>query len=149
MWPEAKIQSQKEYFAAQRKQPTGNFTEYVVRTYYCIYKACSKHQRNSCPAKEVSNYRIKNVVYEGFYNNKPDHDYQNVIDNCKKHLIECGQRSPGLQTHKRPSGRMGRTQGPFPHHAEGMADKRGERGRMRYGFHSVNLRPQTNPPCPT
>ena len=88
MWPEAKIQSQKEYFAAQRKQPTGNFTEYVVRTYYCIYKACSKHQRNSCPAKEVSNYRIKNVVYEGFYNNKPDHDYQNVIDNCKKHLIE-------------------------------------------------------------
>ncbi|MFZ7101424.1 MAG: topoisomerase DNA-binding C4 zinc finger domain-containing protein [Peptococcaceae bacterium] len=88
MWSEAKIQSQKEYFAAQRKQPTGNFTEYVVRTYYCIYKGCSKHQSNSCPAKEVSNYRIKNVIYEGFYHNQPDHDYQNVIGNCKKHLIE-------------------------------------------------------------
>jgi len=25
MWLEAKIQIQKEYFAAQRKQPTGNF----------------------------------------------------------------------------------------------------------------------------
>lgn len=90
MWPETKIQSQKEYFAAQRKQPTGNFTEYVVRTYYCIYKGCSNHQRNFCPAREASNYRIKNLVYEGFYNNKPDHDYQNVIDNCKKHLIEMG-----------------------------------------------------------
>ncbi|MGB8453107.1 MAG: topoisomerase DNA-binding C4 zinc finger domain-containing protein [Anaerocolumna sp.] len=88
MWSEAKIQSQKEYFAAQRKQPTGNFTEYVVRTYYCIYKGCSKYQSKSCPAKEVSNYRIKNEIYKGFYNNKPDHDYQNVIDNCKKHLIE-------------------------------------------------------------
>ncbi len=88
MWPEAKIQSQKKYFAAQRKQPTGNFTEYVVRTYYSIYKNCSKHQSNACPAREVSNYRIRNIVYEGFYNNQPDHDYQNVIENCKKHLIE-------------------------------------------------------------
>lgn len=32
MWSETKIQSQKEYLAAQRKQPTGNFAEYVVRT---------------------------------------------------------------------------------------------------------------------
>lgn len=89
MWPDSKIRSQKEYFSSQRKNPTGNFTEYVVRVYYCIYKCCSNNQ-GSCPIKEASNYRIKNKVYEGFYDGKPDHDYQNVIDNCKKYLVEMG-----------------------------------------------------------
>ncbi|WP_242833555.1 hypothetical protein [Desulfosporosinus youngiae] len=53
-----------------------------------LAKSSSKHQSNACPAREVSNYRIRNIVYEGFYNSQPDHDYQNVIENCKKHLIE-------------------------------------------------------------
>ncbi len=90
MWPEQKIQNQKEYFAAQRKRPTGNLTEYVVRTYYCIYKGCSIYKSDSCPAREVSNYKIKNIVYEGFYNNRPDHDYNSVINDCKNYLMNMG-----------------------------------------------------------
>lgn len=89
MWSEQKIQAKKDYFAAQRKQPTGNFTEYVVRTYYYIYKSCSIHKSNFCPARDVSNYRLKNTVYDGI-SKKPDHDYSSVIDECKSHLLNMG-----------------------------------------------------------
>lgn len=37
-WSEEKIRSQKKYFKEQRLNPTGNFTEFVVRTFYYIYK---------------------------------------------------------------------------------------------------------------
>ncbi|MDF3001610.1 MAG: putative C-terminal domain of topoisomerase [Bacillota bacterium] len=90
MWSEQKIQSKKDYFAKQRKEPTGYFTEYVVRTYYSIYEGCSLHKSHSCPAREVSNYKIKDTVYAGFYNNQPDHDYNSVINDCKNHLINMG-----------------------------------------------------------
>jgi ssDNA-binding Zn-finger/Zn-ribbon topoisomerase 1 len=90
MWSKVKIQHQKEYFAEQRKNPTGKFTEFVVRTYYCIYKCCSVYKSIYCPANDVSNSKIKNIIYENFYNNQPDHDYVNVINDCKKHLTEMG-----------------------------------------------------------
>lgn len=90
MWTTEKIRHQKSYFAEQRKNPTGKFTEFIVRTYYCIYKACWLRKGNYCLADSVNNYRIKNIVYEGFYNNQPDHDYNNVINDCKRYLMEMG-----------------------------------------------------------
>lgn len=90
MWSKDKIQHQKEYFAEQRKNSTGKFTEFVVRTYYCIYKNCAIHKSNYCLASEVNNQKIKFNIYEGFYNNQPDHDYNSVINDCKKYLIEMG-----------------------------------------------------------
>ena len=43
-----------------------------------------------CLANEVSNYKIKSIIYEGFYNNQPDHDYSNVITDCKNYLVNMG-----------------------------------------------------------
>lgn len=90
MWSEQKIKSKKDYFVKQRKEPTGYFSEFVVRTFYCIYESCSIHKSTSCPAREVSNYAIKDIVYAGFYNNRPDHDYDSVINDCKNHLMNMG-----------------------------------------------------------
>ena len=36
-WSKEKIKDKKEYFLSQRKNPTGKFTEMVVRTYFLIY----------------------------------------------------------------------------------------------------------------
>lgn len=88
MWSQEKISKQKQYFEEQRNKPTGNFTELVVRTYYCIYKFCVENDSNCCIASKTNSYKIKNIIYEGFYNNHPDHDYRRVIDNCKDTLKE-------------------------------------------------------------
>lgn len=85
-WTKEKIENKKNYFRKERTDKRGKFTEFIVRTYYCIYKACSLNNGNCCEAKAVSAYRIKDIVYDGFYNNTPDHDYRNVIDDCVKHL---------------------------------------------------------------
>lgn len=86
MWSREKQEKQKEYFREQRTNKTGNFTEFVVRTYYCIYKACSINNTNYCLASEVTPYKIKNIIYEDIYGGQPDHDYNNVINNCFTHL---------------------------------------------------------------
>ena len=62
MWSKEKAQHQREYFSQQRRNPTGNFTEFVVRTYYCIDKACRAHKSNCCFADEVNNNKIKNII---------------------------------------------------------------------------------------
>ena len=90
MWSKEKAQHQREYFSQQRRNPTGNFTEFVVRTYYCIDKACRAHKSNCCFADEVNNNKIKNIIYEGYYHNQPDHDFNAVIDDCKRNLMEMG-----------------------------------------------------------
>lgn len=90
MWSREKLEKQKEYFREQRINKTGNFTEFVVRTYYSIYKACDKNNMNYCFSKDVSSFKIRYMVYEGIYDGVPDHDYQNVIGNCFTHLNEMG-----------------------------------------------------------
>lgn len=90
MWKKEKIDNQREYFKSQRIDKTGNFTEFVVRTFYCIYKACDNNQTNYCLEKDVEPTKIKYNIYEGVYNGVPDHDYYNVISNCFQHLSEMG-----------------------------------------------------------
>jgi len=90
MWTKEKIQNKKDYFKEQRIIKTGKFTEFTVRVYYCIYKACVLNNSRSCLANESNAYKIKNIIYEGFYGDKPDHGNQGVIDDCKKHLKEMG-----------------------------------------------------------
>lgn len=85
-WDKEKIDYKKNYFKNERTEKKGKFTEFVVRTYYCIYKACSLNNGRCCEAKSVSPHKIKYVIYDGFYNNTPDHDFKNVIDDCFKHL---------------------------------------------------------------
>lgn len=87
-WSEEKIEYKRQYFFQQRKDPTGKFTEFVVRMYYCIYKRCSENENGMCRGSDVSSYRIKHVIYEGYYNGQPDHDNRSVIDDCTKHLKE-------------------------------------------------------------
>lgn len=90
MWTEEKILKKRAYFKEQRITKTGKFTEFTIRTFYCIYKACANNRANYCLASESNAYKIKNVVYEGFYKGVPDHDNKSVIDDCKKHLKEMG-----------------------------------------------------------
>jgi len=87
-WPDEKIEGKRQYFLQQRKEPTGKFTEFVVRVYYSIYKKCSENENGICRSSDVSSYKIKNVVYEGIYDGQPDHDNKSVIDDCMKHLKE-------------------------------------------------------------
>lgn len=89
MWSKEKINNQKDYFRSQRTEKTGNFTEYVVRTFYCIYKACDNNKTNYCLENAVSPAKIKYDIYEGIYE-VPDHDYSHVISNCFKTLSDMG-----------------------------------------------------------
>lgn len=85
-WSNEKIQKKREYFKTERTEKRGKFTEFVVRTYYCIYKACSINNGRSCLASDVSANKIKFIIYEGFYEGTPDHDNRSVIEDCKNHL---------------------------------------------------------------
>lgn len=87
-WSDEKIESKRQYFLQQRKEPTGNFTEFVVRVYFSVYKKCSENKNNLCKSSDVSSYKIKYIVYEGVYGGQPDHDNRGVIDDCMKHLKE-------------------------------------------------------------
>ncbi len=51
-WSKEKIKD-KRNILSQRKNPTGMFTEMVVRTYFLIYKQCSITD-NFCPSNKIS-----------------------------------------------------------------------------------------------
>lgn len=84
-WDEERIQKQRDYFFKERIEKKGNFTEFVVRTYYCIYKACILNDGISCPASAVSPHKLKFIIYKDIYDT-PDHGYKEVIDDCIKKL---------------------------------------------------------------
>ena len=90
MWKKEKIEKQKDYFKRQRVDKTGYFTEFVVRTFYCIYKACDYNKVNYCLRKDVTPIKIRYNIYEGIYDGIPDHDYYNIINDCFHHLCEMG-----------------------------------------------------------
>lgn len=83
-WSQEQIDRQTQYFAKERTEKKGNFTELVVRLYYCIYKACSLNDRISFDSKDVAFYKVKDILYEGFYDTGSSH--RGVIDDCMKHL---------------------------------------------------------------
>lgn len=89
MWDRNKIEYKRNYFKAQRENATGNFTEFVVRTYYYIYKLCSDNNSDFCYAYKLRNRDVAVAVYDGIYD-KPDHDYQNVITDCKDTMAKMG-----------------------------------------------------------
>lgn len=89
MWDRDKIAYKRDYFKAQRRNATGNFTEFVVRTYYFIYKLCSDYNSDFCYAYKLRNRDVAEAVYDGIYD-KPDHDYQNVINSCKDTMAKMG-----------------------------------------------------------
>ncbi len=89
MWNRKKIQAKWSYFRAQRLQPTGNFTEFVVRVYYAVLACCMEGDGRSCPIRQVRNRRLSCFVYRGIYD-RPDHDYDMVLEDCKRNLLQMG-----------------------------------------------------------
>lgn len=89
MWNRKKIQAKWSYFRAQRLQPTGNFTEFVVRVYYAVLACCMEGDGRSCRAGQVRNPRLSHFVYRGIYD-RPDHDYDMVLEDCKRNLMQMG-----------------------------------------------------------
>jgi len=88
-------ESKKEYFRLQRLNPTGNYTEYVVRTYYLIYKACKESFDTYCLKNYLNIRKMSFDIYDGIYD-EPDHDYYNVISGCLKELEKLGYTSTSL-----------------------------------------------------
>lgn len=88
-WTEEKIQKQKRYFKEQRINPTGKFTEFVVRTYYFIYKECSKSPDGLVKSSITNKKELVFAVYEDIYD-KPDHMGREVVNDCVRNLKELG-----------------------------------------------------------
>lgn len=86
-WSKEKVNNQKTYFSKQRKEPTGNFTEFVVRTYYFLYKMCSETENKMVRSNVTYRKELIDFVYRGIYN-EPDHMAQSVIDDCITNLKE-------------------------------------------------------------
>ena len=89
MWDRRKVQAKWSYFRAQRLHPTGNFAEFVVRVYYTVLVCCMEGDGRSCPAGRVRNRRLSHFVYHGIYD-QPDHDYDMVLEDCKRNLVQMG-----------------------------------------------------------
>lgn len=89
MWDRRKVQAKWSYFRAQRLHPTGNFTEFVVRVYYAVLACCLEGDGHSCPTGRVRNRRLSHFVYHGIYD-QPDHDYDMVLEDCKRNLVQMG-----------------------------------------------------------
>ena len=82
-------EGRKAYFQAQRQNPTVNYTEFVVRTYYLIYQACGGDFKVAIPKQSLDVRRMSYAVYDGIYD-KPDHGYSQVISSCLKDLERAG-----------------------------------------------------------
>lgn len=94
------------YFKEQRCNPTGKFTEMMVRTYFLIYKACSDSDTNSCYDSQVGDRKICLDVYEGFYDDKPFNKVPNkftyytpIKKYLLKQMLSCTLRNSSLKTH--------------------------------------------------
>lgn len=88
-WSEEKVQRQKRYFKEQRINPTGNFTEFVVRTFYYIYGNCRKSVDGLVRSNITKRKELVLTVYSGIYD-KPDHMGYEVVDDCVRNLKELG-----------------------------------------------------------
>ncbi len=88
-WTEEKIQKQKKYFSEQRINPTGNFTEFVVRTFYVIGNECSKSSDGLVKSNITNKKELGLAVYEGIYD-EPDHMWREVVNDCVRNLKELG-----------------------------------------------------------
>ena len=88
-WNEEKIQKQKCYFSEQRVNPTGNFTEFVVRTYYLIYKECGKSVDGFIKSSFTHKKEVIFAVYAELCE-QPDHMGREIVDKCVTTLKEMG-----------------------------------------------------------
>lgn len=107
-------EGRKAYFQAQRRNPTGNYTEFVVRTYYLIYQACGGRLRSAVPKQALDVRKMSYAVYDGIYD-KPDHDSSQIIGNCLKDLEKAGY----LSTQQRDGGEFIRVEKPLDFLLEG------------------------------
>ena len=76
----------KYYFENQRKNPTGKFTEMMIRTYFLIYKACTENGTDNCFDSQVEDRKICSKIYEGFYDDNPANLVISTVFECKKKL---------------------------------------------------------------
>ena len=88
-WTEEKIQKQKRYFSEQRINPTGNFTEFVVRTYYLIYRECRKSVDGVIKSSFTHKKEVIFAVYAELCD-QPDHMGREIVGNCVTALKEMG-----------------------------------------------------------
>lgn len=88
-WRKEKIEKQRAYFREQRVHPTGKFTEFVVRTYYYIYKKCLNSENVLVRNYITYDKELVYLVYDGIYS-EPDHMGREVVQDCVRNLKELG-----------------------------------------------------------
>lgn len=88
-WSEEKVEKQKKYFKEQRINPTGNFTEFVVRTFYYIYRNCRESTDGLVKSNITNKKELVLTVYSGIYD-EPDHMGYEVVNDCVRNLKELG-----------------------------------------------------------
>lgn len=86
-WCKEKVEKQRNYFREQRITPTGHFTEFVVRTFYYIYKKCSDAPDGLVRSNVTYSRDLVWTIYTGIYD-EPDHMGNKVVDDCVKNLKE-------------------------------------------------------------
>lgn len=84
------IEEKKDYFRKQIACPTGNYTDFVIRTYYYILQCCRKDGRGWCYGREASDRKIAVFSYQNAYNGRVDHMGGDVIDRIKQVLQGMG-----------------------------------------------------------
>lgn len=76
----------KEYLRVQAKNPTGIYTEVLIRTYYFITQKCKDRNQDWCYSKEIPYYELKEFTYANI-------GYKaslSVVKNAEKDLAKLG-----------------------------------------------------------
>lgn len=77
------INDKRTYYAQQRKNPTGKFTEMIVRSYYIIWASAHTNPNKECFVNSISEYKIANLVYQ----NLGDPEFSVVAD-ARQELVK-------------------------------------------------------------
>lgn len=65
----------------------------ILQNLWCgfitLFWPAAEGDGRSCPIGQVRNRRLSRFVYRGIYD-RPDHDYDMVLEDCKRNLLQMG-----------------------------------------------------------
>lgn len=83
-----KIENKNNHYREQRINPTGKFTEFMVRTYFIINKLCLDSENKKCYTSQISKWKLVEYLYEGVYDNNKSNHSTCICEECIKELVQ-------------------------------------------------------------